>query len=225
MVDQSRARVTSASGVVKARQSEAKQAQADVQAAQSKNKPIALAAPVDGVVGSVSAKPGVLVTPAMAVVAIKPVGISVVAFDVTDADAAKLNVGMPVTVQVPNAQKALDGKIRAIPPTGDGGGKRNRVRIGVQDKDNVLKPGSTVVAQVPLRKATVLTVPESAVVTSTRGPAVWIILGGAAHARPIRTAGKTDGLIAVTSGLNKGDVVVVSSSAPLTEGTPVSTGS
>lgn len=216
-----RLRLTTAQNIISAQQNALTKAQADLNKARSSQKLMPLQSPVQGEVASVSVSNGDLVTPGMEVVRIKPTGVSVVAFDVTDGETEKLKAGMPVIVAVPKTKKSLAGRISAIPPTVDGGAKRNRVLIKVNDPANQLKPGTQVPVQIPVGKVKAVAVPQEAVEQTGKGPQVWTIKDGNAEPQRVSIVRTVSDMAVVSKGLQPGDEVVVHTNRPLEQGTPV----
>ncbi|MCE5199715.1 MAG: efflux RND transporter periplasmic adaptor subunit [Armatimonadota bacterium] len=196
-------------------------AQNQLRIARQGYKSVNVTSPVNGTITSVDVKRGAFTTPTTEIVRISPVGASMVQFDVSDDGADKLKVGMPATVTMPQKRVEYKGLITEIPPTTDGGTRRNRVLLTVRDPQSTLKPGVAVKAQVPLGRVKGLSVPTAAIRSSTDGPVVWTVENGKTLRRPVTVAGAAGNNSIITSGLTSGDVVIVYSDGPLANGTRV----
>ena len=84
------------------------------------------------------------------------------------------------------------------------------------------RPGASVEAEVVLEaRPEAVVVPEAAVVLRPRGPVVYLVEGGRAVERPVRTGVHLDGLVEIREGLEAGAEVVVDGAPFLTDGAPV----
>lgn len=181
-----------------------------------------LQAPVAGRIASLAVRDGALVTPAMEVARVSPAGVAVAVFDVTAAQALRLRTGMPASVQVSGDGRPFQGKIAAIPPTGAGGQKPNRVFIEVNDPKGSLKPGMSVTVQVALGKVSGVAIPLGSLVQGPQGPTVWVVAEGSARVRQVNVVGSTQDLAIVDGGLAGGDAVVIRAAGTLRSGGAVS---
>jgi multidrug efflux pump subunit AcrA (membrane-fusion protein) len=210
-------------GTVNKHQIAVYQMQNQLQSAQREQQQFLLQSPVSGIVVGVSTRSGALVTPAMEVVRIRPVGVSTVQCQATDADAAKLKTGMATAVRHSKVANSLIGMITAIPLTDNGGNHRNLIVMAVRDPNNVLRLGSRVTAHIPLSRIKGVAVPQSAVIRSNGRLMVWTVSNRKAHGCPVTVVGTQDDTAIISRGLKVDDLVIVSSARSLKEGVQVST--
>ncbi|MEX1090912.1 MAG: efflux RND transporter periplasmic adaptor subunit, partial [Phycisphaeraceae bacterium] len=104
--------------------------------------------------------------------------------DVPERMVNQLAIGRTVEVVIePLAAGArrVTGKVRAIVPEGVNSARTFPVKIELDDQAGQLKPGMSVVAQVPMgEKTKVLTVPRDAVVAQGMGQVIWANVNGKA---------------------------------------------
>ena len=147
--------------------------------------------------------------------------------DVNEADLANVQLGGPAVV-VPDAypEARYDAEVAKIYPQVD----RQKGTLKVEAK--ILKPDERLLPDMSVRvtflgprgdeKWTVVLVPASAVHRDQgKDATVWRVDGGVAHRVAVETAGTAGDVARITRGLGDGEAVVVSTSAPLTEGARV----
>jgi HlyD family secretion protein len=127
----------------------------------------------------------------------------------SEADVARLAVGQPATVTLPNQDgKEIKGRVSQIDPAGTVSGRlvTYGVTIGFdQPAADLLLGQSANVAVVTSSATDVLYLPSTAV----RGTTVTIRSGGQDRKRTVRVGLRGDRYTEVTSGLREGDEVVV----------------
>lgn len=82
-------------------------------------------------------------------------------------------------------------------------------------------PGSSVEGKIYGTPLTTIMVPAESVVMQTNNSVVFIVKNNKAVSSPVETGYETDGWIAITKGVNPGDLVVVSGANYLANGSPV----
>jgi membrane fusion protein (multidrug efflux system) len=199
-----------------------KQAQANLRLAEIDLKHTRIIAPITGKIGRTVAHVGDYVAPALGdlvrIVQVDPIR---VAFSVTD----KEYLGMREKLVNDASQEAL--RFRLQLPTGT-----VMDLTGAQDfKDNAMSPDTATLSMrvrfdnqhdllIPDGYVTVLvdlanpprgpSVPQQALVTDQAGDLVYVVgADGMAQARRVKTGALTDGWVAVVSGVEKGERVVV----------------
>lgn len=124
---------------------------------------------------------------------------------------AEINSGSIALVQLPGFEgKEIKGKIEFMNPEINPDTRINLVRVSIPNPGNQLKPGmpAYVILKSPQRKT--LTLPIDAVIRDGKGATVWVKTGGHSFKNKMVTVGlESDDRIEIRSGLNAGDVVVI----------------
>ncbi len=156
-------------------------------------------------------------------------------FDLPQQDLARLSVGMPVRIEMEAtdggvAGQPSDGAIAAVAPEVDPTTRNIRVRASVPPKDARLRPGMFVDVEVVLpQKASVVAVPQTAVVYASYGDSIFVVeapgqAGGAKVARQqfVKLGPSRGDFVAVADGVTAGQEVVTGGAFKLRNGTRVS---
>jgi len=124
---------------------------------------------------------------------------------------AEINNNSIATVQLPGFEgKEIKGKIEFINPEINPDTRINLIRVSIPNPGNQLKPGmpAYILLRSPQRKT--LTLPIDAVIRDGKGATVWIRTGTHSFKSKMVTVGlESDDRIEIKSGLNSGDVVVI----------------
>jgi len=116
------------------------------------------------------------------------------------------------TVQLPDFDgKQIKGRIEFVNPEINPDTRINLIRVSIPNPGNLLKPGmpAYVLLKSPERKT--LTLPIDAVIRDGKGATVWIKTGvNTFKSLMVRTGLESDDRIEILSGLQAGDVVVIS---------------
>lgn len=182
----------------------------------------AIVAPFDGFVSERPAAAGEWVTPQSKVATLVQTAALKLVLTISEADAARIRLGMPVTLAVDAFPgREFTGTIGAINPSLDSGSRSLMAIVGVRNPDNALRPGMFATARVtePAAGRTGVIVPAQAVVqTSTGSSRVFVIRDGRAEARVV-TVGQRDGAdVQIISGITEGEEVAVSAVDRLSDG-------
>jgi len=125
---------------------------------------------------------------------------------------AEINNNSIATVQLPGFEgKEIKGRIEFANPEINPDSRINLIRVSIPNPGNQLKPGmpAYVLLKSPQRKT--MTLPIDAVIRDGKGATVWIRTGAHSFKSKMVTVGlESDDRIEIESGLNAGDVVVVS---------------
>ena len=116
-----------------------------------------------------------------------------------------------VTVQAAGIHDVIKGKIEFTNPELHEGSRINVLRISIPNVHNMLKPGMSVNIRVRRPQSTSWTLPTDAVIQSEHGATVWVQTAkNTFRSKMVNTRTEIDGVTEIVSGLNEGDVVVVS---------------
>ena len=198
------------------------QAQAALDSAQVVRDQTIVKAPIDAIVAQKLLTVGAFAGPATPIVLLIDRNVNVV----VEADASQvtaLKVGDQATITsdaLPG--KSISGKITTISPIVDARARTAEITITPSAPDSGFRDG--MLAQVSLVTAThdgALAVPSAAIVQRNGQSVVYVVSNGVAQPTPVQT-GLTDGnSVEITSGLQAGQVIVVSGQDRLTGSQPV----
>lgn len=180
-------------------------------------------APIDGVVASVSPKPGNFVQINTPIVRIVDTSRLEAVLNVPERELATLQTGLPVTMQVDALPgQTFEGVIDRMSPVVDAGSGTFRVIMAFEGGGR-LQPGMFGRISIDYdQRADALVVPRVALLEGQGEPAVFAVREGKVARTPIEL-GYLDGQWAeVRAGLELGDQVVVAGKSALREGTAVS---
>ena len=125
---------------------------------------------------------------------------------------AAINRNSIATVQLPDFDgKEIQGKIEFVNPEINPDTRINLIRVSIANTGNLLKPGmpAYVILKSPQRKS--LTLPIDAVIRDGKGATVWIQTANHTFKTAmVQTGLERDDRIEIQSGLQEGDVVVIS---------------
>ena len=209
------------------------QLEAGMQSAKSSYEQLALAmenidsrgnviAPVDGVLASLTASEGSLVSPSYAVAVIDGAEQMKVTVMVSEALVPKLAIGDTVTVRVSAADAEFDGVIRSVEKTANQVTKLYTVTVTVPAEVEGLLSG--MFADVTFHTAvseSAVVVPSEAILTSSDKQYVFIVENDTAKRVDITTGLTGSGMTEVTSGLDAGEQLVTVGQQYLSDGDAV----
>ena len=181
-----------------------------------------ITAPIDGIVASRSVEVGEMAgqMPVMTIVDIDKVK---VATSVTEGQVNKLQVGQTVDVIV-NAvgDEPFAGTITTISPAADSLSSTFPITVEIPNAEHKLKPGMFAEIKLALEsKEGVLVIPKQAVIDSGDKKYVYVVKDNKAIQADITTGIEDDARIEVVSGLQAGDMIVLSGHSKLQHETPV----
>jgi len=202
------------------------QAEAQVTLAQREVDETVVRAPFRGHVSARPVAAGQFVTTASSVATIVNIQPIKLELQIPEADAAKISLAMPVSVQVaPHPGREFVGKVTAKNPALDPASRALTVVAEFPNGDLALNPGMFATAAVRLPETRqVITVPKEAVFTPAGSPSpeVFVAQDGKARLRVVQAAPPQGNVVPVMSGLQPGDVVITSNPDKLFDGQPVS---
>ena len=115
------------------------------------------------------------------------------------------------TVQLPDMDgKQIKGTIEFVNPEINPDTRINLIRVAIANPGKQLKPGMPAYVLLKSRKHASLTLPVNAVLRDGKGATVWVRTGEKSFTyKMVETGLETDDRIEIKSGLNAGDVVVI----------------
>jgi RND family efflux transporter MFP subunit len=183
-----------------------------------------LRADADGVITTVSANTGQVVSASQAVVRLAQPGEREAVFNVSDAILSISPKNPPVTVVLAsNPAISVVGRVRYVSPQADATTRTYEVRISLPDAPPAMRLGATVTGTVSLDTASVVELPGSALFEQDGKPAVWVVdpKAGTVAVKPISIGRYAGDKIVLNGGLQKGDVVVTAGVQKLIPGQKV----
>ena len=179
-------------------------------------------APVDGVLASLTASEGGMVSPSYAVAVIDGAEQMKVTVMVSEALVPKLAIGDTVTVRVSAADAEFEGVIRSVEKTANQVTKLYTVTVTVPAEVEGLLSG--MFADVTFHTAvseSAVVVPSEAILTSSDRQYVFIVENDTAKRVDITTGLTGSGMTEVTSGLDAGEQLVTVGQQYLSDGDAV----
>lgn len=145
-----------------------------------------------------------------------------VVFSLPERYIARLQRGLPVTAGVSSLpERPFPGEITFIAPAVDAESRTVTVKARIPNPDRVLRPGQYASVKVRLdRHANAVVVPEEAIVPTAERLIVFVVENGNASARTVRTGVRLPGRVELQSGVEPGEIIVVTGHEKLREGEP-----
>jgi RND family efflux transporter MFP subunit len=122
---------------------------------------------------------------------------------------------------IPGSNARETGQVTMIENTVDPATGMATLRATMPNQDESLWPGTLVNTALTLRAEERITIPASALQLSQAGAFVFVVKDNTATVRPIKVDRTVDGVSAIDSGLEEGDVVVTDGQLLLSNGTKV----
>jgi Cu(I)/Ag(I) efflux system membrane fusion protein len=125
---------------------------------------------------------------------------------------ADIDQGGVATVQLPDwDNRSFTGRITFVNPEIATDSRVNLIRVSISNTGNQLRPGMPAYVLLKSRTRSSLTLPVDAVIREANGATVWVQTGAHSFKNKMVTVGmESEGQVEITSGLNKGDIVVLS---------------
>jgi len=207
-----------------AAQASVTQAQAALAKAQEQLGYSQLFSDFDGVVTSVGAEVGQVVSPGQTVVTVARSDVREAVVDIPDQMATELKPDMEFRVALQSAPTvAAQGKVREIAPQADAMTRTRRVKLSLTDPPVSFRLGSTVNVTRSVAVAPTIVLPASALLDEAGKTSVWVVDPAALTVglRPVQVGGQGFGFFTVASGIDAGTRVVTAGVHSLTQGQKV----
>lgn len=184
--------------------------QASYELAQAKLDKTRIVAPFDGVIGLRTVSVGEYVTPGKDIAPLEDVDTLKADFRLPERYVADVKVGQTLELRVDALPgKTFPGKVYAVSPLVEAGGRSILVRAEVDNRARELRPGMFARVQLITNQTPALVVPEAALAPSGQSQYVFRIIEGQADRVLVEIGERRAGLVEIVSGLNAGDLVVV----------------
>jgi RND family efflux transporter MFP subunit len=122
---------------------------------------------------------------------------------------------------VPGDNKRAAGRLSMIENTVDTATGMVMLRATMDNRDEMLWPGTLVQAQLTLRIEQAVTVPSAAVQVGQSGNYVYVVKGGIANVQPVSVSRTAEGEAVIGKGLEGGEIIVTDGQLMLTNGSRV----
>lgn len=200
-----------------------RQAEANLIKAREQRSYATLTADVAGVVTSVDAEVGQMVTAGKKVMTVARTDAREAVVDIPDFAARSLNPGQPFNVRLQaDPSVTVSGKIREIAPQADQATRTRRVKIALDRNIEAFRLGTTITVLPVGRSAAqaVFEIPASAIVTRDGQPHVWLLdpQTKTVHATPVQITEKDNRTVRIGSGLATGERIVIAGVNSLSNG-------
>jgi len=181
-----------------------------------------LSAPQSGSIQTRSVQTGQYVQPGTVIATLIRRDPLLLRFKVTEAEAGRLALGMPVDFRVSGNSSVHHAKLTFIAGSADPASRMVPATAEIED-DSTLRPGAFTEVTVPVGvNEAALAVPETAIRPSERGFIAFTVEGDLAQERVLELGLRTpDGLVEVVKGLKVGDALVVRGGEALKQGAKV----
>jgi RND family efflux transporter MFP subunit len=195
-------------------------AKANLAFAEAKLKQAELRAPTGGTITSRSAHLGEVTVGTEMFRMIRDDRVELIA-ELPENELAGIKPGQKTTLTIAGSSQNAEGAVRLVEPTVDVKTRIGRVRIDVDQAAN-LRPGMFVTGQILLDQSDALVAPEKAIVYLDGKPIVFVVdAGGTVTQRPVSLGPRAAGMIAVQSGVQPGERLVLRGAAYLKNGDQV----
>lgn len=188
----------------------------------------AITAPITGVVSQRFVQGGEAVNPGTPLFTVVNSSVLELAGQMGVAVAARVQVGQPVVFALDaDPGREFRGRVARMDPTADPGTRQVGVYVHLANPGGRIVGGQFARGRIVTRSSQQVVVPETAIRDGGTSPSVLVVRGDRVERRPV-TLGDRDessGLIAVLSGVQAGETVLVATSADIPEGTRVTVAS
>jgi len=181
-----------------------------------------LQAPFTGRVGIRQVSVGAWITPSMVLTTLQDTDRIKVDLKVPERYAPFVEQGQVIRFRTEATSQWSEAGVIAIEPAIERETRSLIVRAVAANTSGLLLPGSFVTAEIPVRTDNeALMVPTEAIVPSTQGDSLFVVVEGKARPRPVKLGLRTAAKIQVVEGLQPGDQVIVSNLLRLRPGLDV----
>jgi HlyD family secretion protein len=180
-------------------------------------------APFGGTIVARDVEPGESVSPGVPSFVLAQLEEVLVELAVPERSRAGLARGQAATIRVDALPgRTFAGKVEEIGPAAALANRTFLVKVRVANADGALHPGTfargTIVTAL---RASVLQIPEAAILPTPGEPIVFLVKDGRAVRREVTVGDRSNGFVEVTAGVEPGDQVVVAGHEGLTDTQPV----
>jgi RND family efflux transporter MFP subunit len=176
-----------------------------------------IAAPFNGVVSRKWAEVGDFASPGKPLVEIEDPSSLQLEADVPESLAAHIQLGTTLATRVDGLNSPVQGKVSEMAPSADPASRTVRIKVALVQTPGLM-PGRFARLLVPVDEISSVGVPTSAVVRRGQLEMVFVVSNQHAHLHLVKTGKQLGDQVAILSGLDAGDVVVIDGASLLTDG-------
>jgi len=167
-------------------------------------------APFSGIVGLTDTDLGARVDDETVLTTLDDISEVEIQFSLPETLFAEIAPGLPVSARsAAFTDRTFSGTVDSIDTRIDPVGRAFKVRAVIPNPEGVLPSGMFMSLTLTLSQTDALVVPEEAIVVQAADTYVFVVEDGRAARRIVETGQRRDGAIAVTSGLQPGEMVLV----------------
>jgi RND family efflux transporter MFP subunit len=122
---------------------------------------------------------------------------------------------------IPGDRRRASGRLSMVENSVEPATGMVTLRATMENKDEVLWPGTLVTAQLTLRVERAVAVPTAAVQVGQSGNFVYVVTDGVASVRPVTVARTFEGESVISKGLEDGEAIVTDGQLLLSNGSKV----
>lgn len=195
---------------------------ARVDAARARLEDTVIRAPFGGRVGLRRVSVGGLISPGTVITTLDDTSIIKVDFAVPENNLTALRTGLAVSVSsTAYPGRIFRGKVASVDSRVDSTSRSLQVRAEVPNADGALKPGMFLNVELLRDERQAIVIPEEAIVPDQDRQFVFVVKGGMAEKREVRTGLRRPGSVEIVSGLAAGERIVVEGTVKLRDSGPV----
>lgn len=208
---------------MQAAQAEVQGIEADIAAIREQLTDMVIRAPFDGEISEQQVDEGAFVEVGRRIATLYQIDPLYMAFSVPERYAGRVTLDNEVQVSVASFPDELfPATLDLISPSIDERSRTLSLRATVPNPDGRLRPGSFGTARLIVeRMADVTVLPEEALIGTRDGYIVFVVADGTARRRQVSTGLREDGIVAITEGLEPGEIVVQRGHSRISDGTQV----
>jgi RND family efflux transporter MFP subunit len=200
------------------------QAEAEVETAQVTLGYMRITSPIDGVITSRKADPGVLATPGMPLVEIDDDSSYQLECMIEESRAAAVRVGQKARVQIDALSTPVDAVVSLVVPASDPATRTYTIKLDLALQPTArreLRSGSFGRALLPGVERQALIVPEPALIRRGQLVGIYVVQDDAALLRLVKTGRRYEPGIEILSGLSEGARVIIAPVGELADGSRI----
>jgi membrane fusion protein (multidrug efflux system) len=168
-------------------------------------------APFSGVIGLRWVSPGSYLSSQTRIASLNDLDPVKLDFTVPEKYSTLMKAEDEISFEVEGFERTFPGTIYAVEPSIDASTRSLRVRARCPNPDGFLVPGAFANVELVLRSVPdALTVPSIAVIPELGGKKVFVYEDGVARPRSVETGIRSETAVQITSGLDEGDLVIIS---------------
>jgi membrane fusion protein, multidrug efflux system len=205
-----------------ARESSARATEAQAQLTRNQAAYTTLTADASGVIASVLAEPGQVLTAGQGVVRLARDGEREVAIALPESELGRIKAGAQAKVQLWADGKPYQGRVREIAPAADPATRTFAARVSILGADATLPIGLSATVSFSISDTAGYIVPLAAIYQQHGKQAVWVVgKDNIVELREVAVSGYADEGALVGSGLNEGEIIVAAGAFKLSAGEKV----